>query len=86
MLKFQQNQTKAELIKILFVTSLDKGRRTNFCVKKVHESWKLNVNIFFELLLGDLDEKFTSAGYLTIILRNRGWRMTDIESIMTIFG
>ena len=46
------------------MTSLDKGRRrTDSSVKKIHESWKLNGNIFFELFLADLDEKMTSAGY-----------------------
>ena len=56
---------KPELIRILFVTSLVKGRRTNVWVKKIHDSWKLNGNIliFVELFLGDLDEKMTSAGY-----------------------
>ena len=34
-----------------------------FGEKKIHERWKLNGNIFFELFLGDLDEKMTSAGY-----------------------
>ena len=63
MLKFQQNRMKPELIRILFVTSLDKGRRTDVLVKKIHDSWKLNGNIFVELFLGDLDEKMTSAGY-----------------------
>ena len=29
MLKFQQNRRKPELIRILFVISLDKGRRTD---------------------------------------------------------
>ena len=57
MLKFQQNRMKPELIRILFVTSLDKGRRTDVSVKKIHDSWKLNGNIFVELFLGDLDEK-----------------------------
>ena len=51
MLKFQQNRTQLEIIRILFVTSLDKGRRTDVSVKKIHESWKLNGNIFFELFL-----------------------------------
>ena len=27
------------------------------------ETWKLNEGIFFELVLNDLDEKITSAGY-----------------------
>ena len=56
---------KPELIRILFVTdSLDKERRTDVLVKKIHESWKLNGNIFVELFLGDLDEKkMTSTGY-----------------------
>ena len=49
------------------MTSLDhvynKGRRTNVSVKKIHESSKLNGNIFFTLFLEDLDEKITSAGY-----------------------
>ena len=27
------------------------------------KSWNVNGNIFFELFLGDLDEKMTSAGY-----------------------
>ena len=59
MLKFQQN----ELIKILFVTSLTKEDETTFRMKKIHERWKLNGNIFFELFSGDLDEQMTSAGY-----------------------
>ena len=63
MLKFQQNRMKPELIRILFVTSLDKGRQTDVSVKKSYDSWKLNGNIFVELFLGDLDEKMTSAGY-----------------------
>ena len=58
MLKFQQNRTKPEVIRIPFVISLDKGRRTDVSVKKIHESWKLNGNIFFELFFGDLDEKW----------------------------
>ena len=48
---------KPELIRIPFVTVLDKGRRTNISVKKIHDGWKLNGNIFVELFLGDLDEK-----------------------------
>ena len=48
---------KPELIRILLVTSLDKGRRTDVSVKKIHDSWKLNGNMFVEHFLGDLDEK-----------------------------
>ena len=48
---------KPELIRILFVTSLDKGRRTDVSVKKIHDRWKLNRNIFVELFLGDFDEE-----------------------------
>ena len=54
---------KPELIRILFVTSLDKGRQSNVLVKKIHESSKLNGNIFFKLFLGNLDDKMTSAGH-----------------------
>ena len=53
MLKFQQNRTRPELIKILFMTSLKRQWKT--------ENW--NENIFHELFLGDLNEKITSAGY-----------------------
>ena len=55
--KISQNRMKSELIRILFVTSLDKGRQTDVSVKKIHGSWKLNGNIFVKLFLWDLDEK-----------------------------
>ena len=38
MLKFQQTQMKSEVIRTLFVTSLDKGRLTKVSVKKIHDS------------------------------------------------
>ena len=58
MLKFQQNRMKPELIRILFVTSLDKGRH-NVSVKKIHDSQKLNGNIFVKLFFGDWLKKKT---------------------------
>ena len=58
-----KSNRKPELIRTLFVISLGKGWRTDMSIKKIHESWNLNGNIFFELFLGDLDEKMTSAGY-----------------------
>ena len=84
MFKFQRNQTKPELITILFVTSLyclsqQRPRRSPIATEKHEqnialrfgkkkpelqpESWKLNGNIFFKLILGDLDGKMTSMGY-----------------------
>ena len=57
MLKFRQNRTKPEIIRILFVKT---NKRFG---QKIHESGKLNGNIFFEIFSGDLDEKMTSAGY-----------------------
>ena len=57
------SRMKPELISILFVTSLDKGRQTDVSVKKIHDSWKLNGNTFVKLFLGDLDEKMTLTGY-----------------------
>lgn len=53
---------KPELIRILFVTSLDKGRRNRHFGQKIYDSWELNGNIFVELFLGDLGENMTSAG------------------------
>ena len=57
MLKFRQNRTKPEIIRILFVKT---NKRFG---QKIHESGKLNGNIFFEIFSGNLDEKMTSAGY-----------------------
>ena len=51
MIKFQQNRTKRKLIRILFVTSLDKGRRTDVSVKKIHEGWKLKWKHLFRTFL-----------------------------------
>ena len=53
---------KPELIKILFVSSLTKEDEPTFRSKKLMRAEKLNGNIFFELFLGDFDEKMTSAG------------------------
>ena len=73
MLKFQPNRTKPELSFFFFVTSLRLRYATEeatvacrFSQKKLEllpESLKLNGNIFFELSLGDLDEKTTATGY-----------------------
>ena len=41
---------------------MTKENGADVSVKKIHDSWKLNGNIFVELFLGDLDENMTSAG------------------------
>ena len=71
MLKFQQNRMKPESIR----SDLPWQRKKNQCFgQKIHDSWKLNGNIFFKLFLGDLDEKMTSAG------NRRKWNKKETET------
>ena len=51
MLKFQQNRTKPQLLRILFVTSLDKGRWTDVSVKKNPRELKIEWEHLFRTFL-----------------------------------
>ena len=89
---FIEIEQKPELIRILFVTSLDlvdsrvntnwRSRQKN--PELLPESWKLNGNIFIKLFLGDLDEKMTSASFKRERTKNTSetvWRADNLFNL-----